>query len=254
MQKSKLDPIHSHIILVGIVVFIFLWLTNLAGLTLPITITNKTETSEFSVTGEGKVDVVPDTAEISAGIQVNDAKTSDEAEQKVSEENNKIIAAVEAVGVKKEDIKTSNYSINPNVVYEPFGGKPSNNGYAGNATVTIKVRDVKLASKVIDAATSAGSNYVSNNGFTVDDPSRFREEARNKAIEDAKSQAQKLASQLGINLGKITNIVESSPDNPQPMMDKTYAVAPLAAGRTAPDIQPGTGTISSTVTLYFETK
>ncbi len=205
---------------------------------------------ELSVVGEGKVDVVPDTAEVSAGIVVQDAKTVQDAEQKINEVNNKIIAAAIALGIPKENIKTSSYSINPNYGFGPPGVSATPTTYTGNATVTIKVKDANKVSGVITAATSAGANQVYNAGFSVDDPAKFREQARDKAIENAKQQAQKLASQLGIRLGKIVNIVESNTGSPIPFMEKSLA-APLGGG-SAPNIEPGTQTISSTVTLYFE--
>ena len=92
-----------------------------------------------------------------------------------------------------------------------------------------------------------GTNY------SVESPEKYREQARNKAIANAKEQAQKLANELGIRLGKVTNIVESTNDNgPFPMMYKTEAVSLGGGNAPSADLQPGTQTISSSVTLYFE--
>ena len=92
-----------------------------------------------------------------------------------------------------------------------------------------------------------GTNY------SIDKPENYQEQARSKAITNAKEQAQKLASQLGIRLGKVTNIVESTIDNgPRPMLYKAEAMSLGGKAAPAPDLQPGTQTITSTVTLYFE--
>jgi len=233
-----------------IVLFIFLWLVNFFNISYPISVTNKQVSSELSVVGEGKVDVVPDTAQVSAGITVQSGKTVQEVETKMNEVNNKIIEAVKALGIEKEDIKTSNYSINPSYTIEPID-RATASEYSGNATITIKVKDANKVSQVITAATAAGANQVYNAGFSVDDTSRFREEARNKAIENAKTQAQKLASQLGIRLGKITNIVEAG-SNGGPIMYKDAVRSSLGTEPVPPEIEPGSQTITSTVTLYFE--
>ncbi len=253
MQPNRISPLNTSILLTAILAFVFLWLVNLLGLSLPLSVTSKTS-NEFSVEGQGKVDVVPDTINISAGIMVQDAKTSDEAEQKISEVNNKIIAAVTALGVNKADIKTSSFSVNPNIVYEPLGGgKSTQNGYTGNATVDIKVTDAKKAPQVIDAATNAGATNVNNNGSTIGDMNKFYREARSKAIDDAKQEAQKLASQLGIKLGRITNVVESGTPGPIMYDTKSLNAAPaVGEARVIPDIQSGTQTVTSNVTLYFE--
>ncbi len=229
----------------------FLWVVNRFNISYPISVTTKTA-SELAVVGEGKVDIIPDTASVALGIIVNDAKTVDEAQNQINTVNNAIVAGVQAVGVDKKDVKTSNYSILPNYNYEK-GGAGSITGYNGNVTVTIKIRDTAKLPEVIQAATKAGANQVMGTSYSVDRPEKYREQARQKAIDNAKEQAQKLASQLGIRLGKVTNIVESSGGGPISMFYEKSAMMGLdGTNMPAPDLQPGTQTITSTVTLYFD--
>jgi len=234
----------------------FLWVIHYFNISYPITMTQKTA-SELAVVGEGKVDITPDTASVDLGIIVNDAKSVEEAQTKINTINNAIIAGVQSVGVDKNDVKTSNYSINPNYDYEG-GGAGVITGYNGNVTVTVKVRDTQKLAEVIQQATAGGANQVMGTNYSVDKPENYREQARQKAIDNAKEQAQKLASQLGIRLGKVVNIVESSSGaGPMPMFYEKAALSLDARGGTnmpAPDLQPGTQTISSTVTLYFDKK
>ncbi len=215
------------------------------------TITNTTKTTEFSVIGEGKVDVTPDTAKVDAGISVNRIDTAKNAEQILSDVNNKIIAAMKDLGIDKADIKTSSFSITPNYQYIATGNKID--GYNGNATVSIKVRKVPLLTQVISEATKAGANNIQDTRFSIDKPEKYREEARDKAIENAKSQAQKLARNLGISLGKIVNVVESTSGNAYPLYDMKLS-APMAGEGGGPQVEPGTQTVTSTVTLFFEKK
>lgn len=229
-----------------------LFLIKTLDLSFPLTIVNTTKTSEFAVTGEAKIDVIPDTAQINAGISVRGERTVEEARRKMDEVNNKIVAALLRFGIAKKDITTSNYSINPNIVYRD--NQDVESGYNGNATILIKVKNIDLASQVIDEVSRAGATHVNGPSFTIDDPSKLREEARNKAIENAKQQAQKLASSLGIKLGKIVNVVESSPGQP-PIMYRAQSMEGGAGGAAdLPDLEPGSQTITSTVTLYFEKK
>lgn len=218
------------------------------NIALPVSLTTRTVSGELSVVGQGRVDVVPDIANIQAGV-VSEGQTVEEVENKINEINNKIIAAVEKLDIDKKDIKTSSYSINPSYDFLPTG-RSDISKYSGNAMVTITVREQELVSQVITAATSAGANQVYNSGFTLDDPSAYREEARNKAIQNAKEQAHKLSKDLGIKLGRIVNIVESTSQPPEiyPVMRSE----PALDGSIAPDIEPGTQTVTSTVTLYFE--
>src|SRR3989344_5992183 len=240
-----MSPLKTYILIL-IATLIALFLIKQLDIFYPISVTNRAVSAELSVVGEGKVDVVPDTANVQAGITAED-KTVQEVEGKINEINNKIVSALERLGIDKKDIKTSNYSINPSYDFTP-NGRNNISGYTGNASLVITVRKQELVSQVITAATEAGANQVYNSGFTVDDPSKYREEARNKAIQNAKDQAQKLSKELGIKLGKVVNIVESTPGH-----DGIVPFLRSEAGLGgAPDLQPGSQTITSVVTLYFE--
>jgi len=245
MDVKKVLPLYIGILIVTVIA---LFLIKYLDISYPLTVTSTTKSTELAVVGEGKIEVVPDLATVNAGITVNNAATVQEVEAKINEVNNKLIAAMKALGIEEKDIKTSNYSINPDYNYE--GGKNTINGYSGNASITIKVRKMDLISKVIEEATKNGANQIYGSQFSVENPEKFREQARNKAIENAKEQAQKLANTLGIRLGRVVNIVESSPSSPY------YPVAMKAmegrGGVSEVDIEPGSQTISSTVTLYFE--
>lgn len=218
-------------------------------ISLPVSVVTRTASGELSVVGEGKVDVVPDVASVQAGIIVSDARTVQDAENKINDVNNKIVSELEKLGIDKKDIKTTNYSINPNYNYD--GGKNTITGYYGNATLTIKVKETEKLPQVINTATSAGANQIYDTQYTLDNPSKYREEAREKAIQNAREQAQKLANQLNIKLGRIVNIVESTPASigPYPVL----RAEGVGSGET-PNLSPGTQTISSVVTLYFERK
>src|SRR4030042_201429 len=75
---------------------------------------------------------------------------------------------------------------------------------------SIKLKDINRISSVIERVTSAGANEVSGVVFDIDKPEEARKKARDKAIENAKKQAKELSNNLGIKLGKIVNLVESS--------------------------------------------
>jgi uncharacterized protein len=236
----------------ALTILVLLALIKLFNLSYPVEIANTNKTTELSVVGEGKVDVVPNIAYVDLGISVTNVPTVEEAQKNIDLTNNKIIDSVLKLGIKKADIKTSNYSIFPNTVYDSTQSKTT--GYNGNVTVNIKVTNIQLASKVIEEATKAGANQVDGTRFEVESPEKYREEARNKAIANAKEQAQKLAKTLDIKLGKVTNIIEVNDTNGyQPMMQKS-AVALLGGGGGGAQLESGTQTVSSVVTLYFEKK
>jgi len=236
--------------IVVLISFIALYLIKVLDISYPLTIVSTSKSTELAVVGEGKVEVSPDTAYVDAGITVDNRTTVKEVQDTINTINNKIINALRDIGIEKADIKTSNYSVYPNYKYE--NNINTINGYNGNATVEIKVRNTQMVSQVIESVTNSGANQIQGVRFTIDKPEVFREEARNKAIKNAKEQAEKMAKNLGIKLGKIVNIIESSTNQPVALYDKTYSEG--IGGGGAPIIEEGTQTVTSVVTLYFEKK
>lgn len=231
-----------------------LWLMSALNVSVPVEVKSSAQKTDFSVIGEGKVEVKPDMASINAGVTAT-APTVDEVKRKIDDASNKIVAAVKGLGIPAEDIQTSNYSTYPNQDYS--AGKAGQiTGYTGNVNIQVKVKNYNqnpdLLPRVVDAVTKAGANQIFGTSFTVEKPEKYREEARNLAIANAKEQAEKLAKNLGIKLGKITNVVEgySTPyGGPVPMMARMEAGGAGGAGAA---FESGTQTIYSTVTLFFE--
>ncbi len=233
----------------AVIIILLLIIIKFFNISYPISVTNQTVSGELSVVGTGQVDVVPNSATVSVGVVAN-GKTAQEVQTSISATNNKIVAAVEKQGVAKKDIKTTNYSVNP--TYNFTNGQNNIDGYSGNATLTIKVKNTSNLTPIITAATEAGANQIFDTQYVVDSPEKYQEEARNKAIANAKEQAAKLSKQLGIRLGKVINIAESS-SNTSPMYPMPFAKQTLdSAGGGVANLQPGSQTIVSTVTLYFQ--
>lgn len=230
------------------VVLVALYLVKILDIAYPLTIVSTTKSSELAVVGEGKVEVTPDTAYVDAGITVDNRATVEEVQKTVNIINDKIISSLRDLGIEKGDIKTSNYSVYPNYKYE--NNINTINGYNGNATVEVKVRDTQMVSQVIETVTAAGANQIQGVRFSIDKPEVYREEARNKAIANAKEQAKKIAKDLGLKLGKIVNIVESSPDQAGLPIYATSAEG--LGGGGGPTVEQGSQTITTVVTLYFE--
>lgn len=232
-----------------VLIVLTLWVINILGISYPIDVTTRQSSGELAVVGEGKVDVVPDTAQVNVGIIVSNADSVENAQSQINQTNNAIVSAMKNLGISDEDISTSNYSINPDYNYD--SGTNEITGYSGNASLLIKVKNLDILPQVIEQATANGANQILGTSFVIDKPEEYREQARNAAIENAQKQAKELASRLGIRLGKVTNIVESSGNlPPMPMYDRALSVAEGYGGSA--NLQPGSQTITSTVTLYFD--
>lgn len=242
-----------YLILIPVVTLLTLLVVQWSGLSFPMRITMTTGSSaDFSVVGEGKIDVVPDTGYIDIGITVNKVASAEEAQNEIAEINNQLVEKMKSYGITKEDIKTTNYTVNPNYDYSS-NSSGTIQGYNGSASLSIKVQKADELGEIAKAATAAGATDIYNTRFNIENPEKYREQARTKAIENAREQANKLATQLGIKLGRVTNVVESSNANPIYPMYSDLKMG-MGGGGGAANLQPGQQTITSTVTLYFEKK
>jgi uncharacterized protein YggE len=204
----------------------------------------------ISVSGVGKVTLTPDLAVLSAGIQV-EAPTVAAAQQEAAQAMTEVLDTLKANGIAEKDIATSGYSIYPQYYYGN-DKQPTITGYSVSNTVTIKIRKVADAGKLIDAVAAAGGNNIRINNiyFTVDQPERYNEEARELAMADALKRAQQLARLGGVTLGKPAFISESGGYSPQPPIYYDSA-ARGAIPEVVTPITPGETELQLTVQVIY---
>ena len=161
------------------------------------------------VTGSATVTTTPDIAITQLGVQTYNT----EVEPAVDENNQKaeaIIAALRAQGVEDRDMKTSYFSIYPQRDYSNNGDPNKIIGYQVNNSISVTLRDLDAIGRTLQVAITAGANTISGLSFTLDDPEPLRDEARTKAIEDARRRAESMAEAAGIELGKVISVSETS--------------------------------------------
>lgn len=161
------------------------------------------------VSGEGRASAAPDVALLTLGASTKEATVA-EATRAVREAMDDLMASLEANGVQEKDIQTTEYSIYPQ--YDYRNDERILTGYQVTHMVRVKVRDIDKAGELIDDAVEAAGDLlqVHDIGFTIDDTSALRSEARQKAMADAQAKAGELAQLAGVTLGKPTYITESS--------------------------------------------
>ena len=199
----------------------------------PTTVSNPQ--TGISVTGEGKVTVSPDVANIQLGIQAQ-GKTVADAQSQATKAMNDVMAALKANGVADNDIQTQYYNIQQITSWDNVKQQQIITGYQVSNIVSVKVRDVTKAGSVIDAVTVAGGDLTRVNSiqFSLDDPTTSIDKAREKAMANANDKATQLAKFAGVKLGKPISISESSSTPPYPVYAKDVAGSssstPISAG------------------------
>ena len=194
----------------------------------------------ITVTGTDTVDVAPDTAEWSFGVQTRGG-TARGALSANAAQMRRVVAALRRAGVAREDIRTEYVSLYPDI-------RESGDvvGYFANNSVSAVVRDIGRSGALVDAAVRAGANEVSGPSLTRSNRDALYREALAAAYDQARTKAESLARKLGVSLGAPTAVVEGAAGGPEPVYD-----AATAELRKDVEIEPGKAEIGATVTVTF---
>jgi len=192
------------------------------------------------VTGQGEAMAVPDIAELRLGVEAR-ADTVAEAQTQASEAMDKVVVALKDNGVAEKDIQTQRFSIYPVTRWISEKDEEEIIGYRVTNIVVAKIREMDKVGDIIDAVAEAGGDLTQIQGisFSVDDPTPYYEEARAKAVKDAKDKALQLADLADVKLGKPTYISEGLVYRPELTRGIYEAAAPAPAPPPETPISPG---------------
>jgi uncharacterized protein len=173
---------------------------------------------QISVSGEGKVRVIPDQVFISLAIETRGSKANDVKKQN-DEVAQKIIQAIRKHKIAKEDVQTQRVNLNPVYDYER-----KKQQYAANQTIEILVRDLAVYETLMEALVEAGTNRIDQVEFRSSKINLHQSEARKAAMRDARAKAEDYASVLNQKVGKALVISENSHTiYPQPLFQMAMA-------------------------------
>ncbi len=185
------------------------------------------------VIGEGTMSVAPDTAKITLGT-VTESTDLQTSQSQNGATISRVIQAIINLNIKQEDIKTIDYRIDPQYIYED--GKQIFKGYRVSHMLEITTTNINEVGKIVDTAVSNGANSVSNVQFSVKDDSIFYQQALILASNDALKKAAALSHAFGISFNPIPYSIIEEPfgNKPVPLrfeMMKTAAQTPIEPGK-----------------------
>lgn len=202
----------------------------------------------LDVVGMGEVQRAPDQVTIGAGVTSRspqaDAALRDNAAQMA-----RVRTALQRAGIAARDIQTGTINLSQDYRPDPSGnGEMRPSGFVATNTVNIRFRDIARAGPIIDALVAAGANNVNGPGFEVADRPGALNEARMRAVADARARADLYARALGTRVRRIVAVSEAGPVMGPAVVQTAFARE--AAADT--QIAPGQLTIGANVTVTFE--
>lgn len=198
----------------------------------------------ITITGEGQVEAPPDMATISLGVTTT-AQTAQEAMSANAAEIAAVLENLKATGIEARDLQTSGLSLQPNWTNRSTSENRID-GYTASNQLSVRVRDLSKLGAILDAAVKDGANTLNGVSFAMADPAPLLEEARKRAVADARSRAELIAGAAEAKLGAIASITEGGGGYPQPQFG--YA---RAAMESVP-VEAGAVSLSASVTMSWQ--
>lgn len=202
--------------------------------------------STITVTGEAKSEEPTQIARFSVGVNAQ-GDTKESVTNEVNTKMADVIQKIKDFGIPDEDIRTQNISVYENQGLEIQTFPPQKTSpWTANNSVSIVLRDITKASALSDLLNQTGANQVSGPSFSLDDTSAAEAQLLRDAIDDAKEKATKVAESSGRRLGKIITVTEGAGSSP------VFALDSAVRSSAPTPVEPGTQTVSKSVTVIFE--
>jgi uncharacterized protein YggE len=166
---------------------------------------------------------------------------------------NAILDAIRKLGVKAEDIQTSELNLNPVYANVPQdrGGEPRISGYQATNVVSVRLEKLDLVGPVVDAGLAAGANRLDGVVFGLKNDEAARATALTRAAEAARIKAETLARALRVRLVEIIEVVEGGVSVFTPMYKSGNRMAMEASMAADTPVSAGQVGVDASVTLRY---
>ena len=208
-------------------------------------------TRTISLTGHGEVRAAPDIATLTLGVFTN-AETANAALDANSAAMSKLFDALKQAGIADKDMQTSSLMVSPHYSdRSSSSGQPETAGFDVSNNVSVTIRDLKSLGKILDQAVSSGANQINGLSFGIENEGPVQDEARKRAVTEAKRKAELYAATAEISLGRIVLLNEGGFYQPQPQM---FQAARMKEAAAPVPIAQGEQTVAIDVTMTWEIK
>jgi uncharacterized protein len=197
MQNSNLIGLRACLSILLSVGMAGFWLTGCSR--------KSNRTTKVTVAGEATTQVEPDTALLSIAV-VTQSSQAVTAQQENARKSDAVANAVRAKAGSGVEIKTSDYTLQPQYDYRD-NRLPKIVGYNARNSVIVTMSDLKNVGAVIDAASDSGANSVDGISFIMRQTSPARGQALAEATQQAMNKAHSIAQALG---GRVARVVEEN--------------------------------------------
>ena len=205
-------------------------------------------TTKVTVAGEATTKVEPDAAVLVLSVITQSAQAIT-AQQENARKSDAVANTVKATAGSNVEIKTSDYSLQPQ--YDSRNNSlPKIIGYNARNSIIVTTGDLKNVGAIIDAASRAGANSIDRVSFIMRQTSPARGQALADATQQAMNKARSIAQALG---GHVARVVEENEASTVSLNEQVaYDSFSADMERTRTPITAGQLSIKSNVQLIVE--
>lgn len=201
---------------------------------------------QISVTGEGKVKVIPDQVAITVTIETKGNIAKDVKNQN-DQKTEAVLKFIKKMNLAPADYKTQRVSLNPQYDYEK-----KKHIYNATQTIEILLKEVSKYDELMEGLVDEGINRIDNVIFKSSKLAQYQSEARKLAMKEAKLKAEDYVSVLGQKLGRAMTISDNSQTYyPQPVYAAMKATVMNDSAASRETLAVGEISITSNVSVSF---
>jgi uncharacterized protein YggE len=208
------------------------------------------EPPSITTQGQAAIRLAPDVAWVTVLAEARAGKPG-EAQRKAADAMTSVQAALKALALAPDAIKTLSYSLQPEM--EWVNGTSRVKGYVARNTIEVRTDDIEKLGAVIDAAGASGAASVSGMRFDVKNRMSVEREALTLAGRDAMARARAIAGGIGATLGSVIRVHDERMYSPVPQQRQMVDMmsASKAAGPPPTPIEAGEIEIRAQMTVVF---
>lgn len=205
-----------------------------------------------TVTGQGEIERRPDFARISVAVTTT-GETVGEAVQANRTASEGALARIQALGIPRNDIQTVSFTVyeTPQRV-NPDGSPRPTPRYTASHGLRFLTRDLDGVGRIAGEVLALDGMTFQAIVWGLDRSDEAADEARRRAVADARRQAEVFAGAAGAGLGRLRSIGDGSLNGGPPQPFQEGMALRSAAAPSVPIVPPASVRYGASVQMSWE--
>lgn len=206
----------------------------------------------ITVSGQGTAQATPDRAIVTLSIVARNQSVS-AAQEEAADVVARVQALADELDIPENRVDTMSASVYPDYRFNQATQEQEIRGYIAQRQMRIEIHDLDSVGVVVERAIEEGVNQVTPPQLISSRQRDAYRAALENAIADARANAERLASALGVAVGSVIQVSDGAPTGPGvPFMGARQADVRFAEAVAMPETyNAGDMTVSASVNVVY---